>query len=250
MTDSYLPCFCCGNGRHKLSSTIIPEFQLVRCTRCGSAYTWPRLSPDEIEKYYLQSYYGPENVKFISPLEVVIQAVTSKRADWLSHLIPSQGRVLEVGCGRGLLLSALHQRGYDCYGIERSELAATRAKETAGLRIFTAPLSGCDFADSSFDLAILWHVLEHLHDPVGDLEILNRLLKPGGSLVLEVPNFSSLQSHLTGHLWFHLDVERHLYHFSPEGLLELLKGHGFEAAIHGTYSWEQCPYGALQSLLN
>jgi SAM-dependent methyltransferase len=250
MTASYPPCVCCGSSEFKITPTLIPEFQLIHCQKCSSAFTWPQLSPEEIEKFYLQSYYGPENVKFISPLERIIHRITSQRANWLSGLIPPRSRILEIGCGRGLLLSALHQRGHECWGIERSDLAANRAKEISGLKILTAPLSGCDLSHSNFDLVILWHVLEHLHDPAGTLDILHHLLKPGGLVVMEVPNLSSLQSRISGHLWFHLDIERHLYHFTPAGLLGLMKNQGFQARIDGTYSSEQCPFGVLQSLLN
>lgn len=250
MTNSYPPCFCCLNHEYKVTPTLVSEFELIHCQGCGSAFTWPQLTPNELEKYYRQSYYGPENVKFISPLEWIVEWISEKRAHWLHHMIPSPSRILEIGCGRGLLLSALQKKGHECFGIERSNLAASRAKELGGLTISTESLQECSFAENSFDLAILWHSLEHLHDPRGTLIKLHDLLKPGGKIIIEVPNLDSLQSRWTGRNWFHLDIERHLFHFTPQGLGTLVSQCGFEHRVDGTFSIEQAPFGALQSFLN
>ena len=108
----------------------------------------------------------------------------------------------------------------------------------------------CHFEEQHFDAVILWHVLEHLDHPHTTLAQISRLLKPGGLLYLEVPNLSSLQSCSTGKNWFHLDLEHHLYHFSPNGLHQLLLSTGFKVEKTTTLSLEQGPYGVLQSWLN
>jgi SAM-dependent methyltransferase len=243
-------CLACGGGRFRGSASLHPGFDLHHCQSCGTAFTWPRLQPEELEQYYRRSYYGPENVKFISPLEKIVEFVTNRRAAWISQQVPPRSRILEIGCGRGLLLKALNKLEHESLGIERSELAATRAREIPGVTVFTTPVEECGFSDDSLDLVILWHVLEHLHDPRNVLRQIFRVLKPGGRLIIEVPNLASLQSVLTGKNWFHLDVERHLFHFTPSGLEELLHSAGFSSRRGGTFSWEQCPFGVLQSLLN
>ncbi len=250
MTETYPSCICCGGTQFKRTPSLIPDFQLIHCGHCRSAFTWPQLSAADLEKYYLQSYYGPENVKFVSPLERIVEQVNARRAGWINRHLSPASRVLEIGCGRGLLLAALQKKGHQCAGIERSALAAARAREIPGLQIFTAPLAECLFSENTFDLVVLWHVLEHLTDPAGTLATIYRLLRPGGRLILEVPNLAGWQSRLSGRYWFHLDVERHLYHFTPEGMTLLLRRQGFLSRTDGTFSWEQSPYGALQSLLN
>jgi methyltransferase family protein len=97
---------------------------------------------------------------------------------------------------------------------------------------------------------ILWHVLEHLENPAETLVQVHKLLKPGGVLVIEVPNLSSFQSRLAGKHWFHLDIERHLYHFTPQGLRKLLETIHFNVMQVTTFSLEQGPFGAMQSFLN
>jgi len=97
---------------------------------------------------------------------------------------------------------------------------------------------------------IIWHVFEHLADPRGTLEAIFRILKPGGRLVVAVPNFSSLQARLTGGAWFHLDLPRHLYQFPLSGLKTLLRRADFEVGAEHHFSLRQNPFGWVQSVLN
>jgi SAM-dependent methyltransferase len=242
-------CICCGSSKSQLRPTSDPRFQLRRCCHCGTASTVPFPSPEELEKHYDQSYYGLNNVKFIQTIERMIVWINRRRAMWIHHRIPSHSQILEIGCGRGLLLGALRRLQHECQGIERSDLAASAAKRL-GVPIQTVSLEDCAFQDESFDAIVLWHVLEHLNGLSENLTSIQRILKPGGMLFLEVPNFSSWQAVLSGCHWFHLDIPRHLFHFSSNGLAKLLKRYGFEVEEWTTFSMEQCPFGVLQSLLN
>jgi SAM-dependent methyltransferase len=244
------PCIACGSLRFSFTASARPGVQFRHCLDCDTTYTYPPPTPSELDKQYSQIYYGPRNVKFVSALEEMVQRVTRWRAGRIDKMIKHRSRVLEIGCGRGLLLESLARLGHQCYGTERSGLAATRARGMLGVKIYTTPLEECGFQEGSFDLAILWHVLEHLEDPSQTFELLSQLLKAGGLLLLEVPNYSSIQSKLAGKHWFHLDTEHHLHHFSREGLWRLLHRRGFQILKTSTFSAEQCPYGALQSFLN
>jgi SAM-dependent methyltransferase len=243
-------CIACGSSRFSYSPTVSGVVRLVRCQGCGTAYTHPRPEGNELEENYSPSYYGPQNVKFVPLIERWVAWMTQRRAHWIDKKIAPHGRILEIGCGRGLLLKALSHLGHECHGTERSELAAARAQRIVGIRIYTQPLEQCPLRENSFDAVILWHVLEHLENPDAILRHLFRLMKPEGLLIIEVPNLSSLQSRLAGKYWFHLDIERHLYHFSPKGMQKLLKSAGFQGLAGSTFSLEQCPFGTLQSFLN
>jgi SAM-dependent methyltransferase len=243
-------CIACDSLDFISTPTLRPSLQLIQCKRCGVSYTFPRPNLMDLEKHYSETYYGPKNVKFMQAFEHLIGWITSRRAQKIHRLAAPNSRILEIGCGRGLLLKHLAQLGHECHGSERSELAAQRARSTVGLRIYTAPLEQCGLEPHSFDLVILWHVLEHLEEPEQSLAHVNHLLKPGGRLLLEVPNYTSLQSRYSREHWFHLDLDRHLYHFSQEGLKRLLGKTRFQIKEMGSFSWEQCPFGALQSSLN
>ena len=242
-------CVACG-GSDLLRISMLPDVALYRCRLCGSAETHPRRTRDQLDTAYQQSYYGPENVKFVSWIERAVAQLTRFRARQIDHLLRRKSRILEVGCGRGQLLKALSDLGHECYGTERSELAAFRARQTPGITVYCKPLAECGIQENSLDLIILWHVLEHLDDLAKEIQVLFKLLNKGGMILVEVPNYTSFQSRLAKSQWFHLDLNHHLFHFSDRGLRELLTRIGLQPAKLGTFNLEQCPYGVLQSWLN
>lgn len=243
-------CIACGTGEFGITRLDDTHLSLRTCKHCGTSETCPKPDPASLEAHYSENYYGTDNVKFVPIVEAFVGWMNRKRAARVHALVAGRARILEVGCGRGLLLHQLAQLGHDCHGTERSALAARRASQTQGLHIYTQPLEECPFDGHSFDAAILWHVLEHLDDPQKTLALIARLLKPKGVVYLEVPNLASLQSRTSGKNWFHLDPEHHLYHFSPVGLHRLLETSGFQIEQRSTLSLEQGPYGVLQSWLN
>jgi SAM-dependent methyltransferase len=87
-----------------------------------------------------------------------------------------------------------------------------------------------DELGSGFDAVAFQHALEHVVDPRDDLVRARELLRPGGLLLVAVPNFGSWQRRRFGAAWFHLDLPRHRTHFTSAGLGRLLAACGFEEA--------------------
>lgn len=211
-------------ARHWLTSedpVTGESFDIVQCSRCGLRYTNPRPTPDAMAVYYAR----PEKLSSIG--RRVKRWLRRRRARWSAAGLPP-GRVLEIGCGDGWMLDTLRAGGWEAVGTERSEGSAARARKL-GLDVRVGDLAGHAFAAQSFDLVILWHVLEHLHDPLGTLTQVRRLIRPAGRLIVAVPNSDSWQMRLAGRRWVHLDVPRHLYHFNPATLGLLLPTAGFRA---------------------
>lgn len=225
------------------------EQSVVICSGCGLGRLHPLPDAEILHDYYPDAYYGEPGVKFQALVEGMVRSVGSRHAAFLTAGMPPGARVLDVGCGRGVLLSALADRGFEAHGVEISEQAARGAEDWASIRI-AATLEAAGYPDAYFDQVIVWHVLEHLPDPRETLAAVHRVLKPGGRLVVAVPNFSSLQSRLTGAAWFHLDLPRHLYQFPLDGLKQLLERSGFEVGPAHHFSLRQNPFGWIQSLLN
>ena len=123
----------------------------------------------------------------------------------------------------------LRDMGWTVEGIDPSDEAARHARELNGLdvRVGSAESILPELAGESFDLVTLWHVLEHVYDPVGVLTQIRRLLKPGGLLMLEVPNFASACSVMFRWSWAPLESPRHLFQFTPGTLTVLLTKIGF-----------------------
>ncbi len=136
------------------------------------------------------------------------------------------GRALDVGCGRGHFLAAMRRRGWSVHGVEPSPQAAERAREEYGLPIQTGALR--DVSRSvEFDVVTLWHVLEHVADPVEFLGDVWRVLRPGGLVVIETPNVDSVDRRLFGRHWMGWDPPRHLHLFGPRTLAAILERRGF-----------------------
>lgn len=243
-------CVVCG-CRQALPKYSIAGLSspLVICQQCGTGFIYPVPSAEEIASFYPSDYYGSQGQKFHDVVEWGIRFVASRHVRFLARRVPRGGRVLDVGCGRGTALSALADRGLDVHGMEISAAAAQGADPRIQLRI--APrLEEAGYPPEEFDLVILWHVLEHLPAPRETLAEVHRVLKPGGRVVVAIPNFSSWQARWAGPDWFHLDPPRHLYHFPVQGLCRLLQQGGFDVEGQYHFSLRQNPYGWVQSFLN
>jgi 2-polyprenyl-3-methyl-5-hydroxy-6-metoxy-1,4-benzoquinol methylase len=160
-----------------------------------------------------------------------------------------RGRALDVGSGKGLLLADLRDSGWQVTGTELSE-ESSRQAISLGLDVRTTTVAEANLPPSHFDLITLFHVLEHLRDPRHELETLKRLLRPGGLLVVEVPNISSWYARTFGDAWFHFDVPRHLFHFNATTLTSIVKKCGFKVISLATHNVRYDAFGVVQSLLN
>jgi SAM-dependent methyltransferase len=191
-----------SNGHAPLAEAFAPSLHepgrhgdLLECVECGTVQQ-PQLPPgDELRALYRDmrddAYLGEE-------------AGRRATAAHLLHLIGERvpgGRLLDVGCGHGLLLDEARSRGYETVGLELSRSAARHAREVLGLDVREAPVE--DFADDEgFDVVVLVDVLEHLDDPVAAVRRCAALLRPGGVLCVVTPDPSSVTARLAGRRWW------------------------------------------------
>lgn len=217
-------------------------FQVRQCRNCTVTFTSP-LSPDP-------SPYYPVKYRQYQPVILAILELFYKfRAQKWSGMFEKPGLAFEMGCGSGIMLNALRERGWKVFGSERTVGAAEFASRNLLLPVFVGEIESL-ILTPSVDLIILFQVLEHLNEPLKILKQLNQILRPGGRLVIAVPNFDSWQSRFGGVKWFHLDVPRHHFHFSLPALEFCLKRSGFEVENVGYVSLEHDPYGWIQTVLN
>jgi SAM-dependent methyltransferase len=220
----------------------LDSFKVVACCGCGLAYTTPR--PLKLDRYYPSRYraYGPL-------VTCVLGTLYEMRVSRWIRSKPEGGTVLEVGCGSGLMLAAFKRRQWRVFGIERSEEMAERARSVPGVEMVTTSIENLP-ADARFDLIILFQVLEHIGEPVTLLSECAKRLKRGGNVIVNVPNFASWQSRFAGPKWLHLDVPRHLNHFTPESLAETLERAGLKLDQLRFASLEHDPYGWVESAIS
>jgi SAM-dependent methyltransferase len=224
------------------------RFVVGYCPDCKLHVTSPVPPEERLSDYYPSGYYGSGR-RFGGVIEMLLDGLYNYRAVQIEHN-QRPGKVLDIGCGRGLLLNKLRERGWDPVGTELSEEAASHARDTLGLPIETRPLGEIGFPDNEFDLVIVWHVLEHVYSPRAMLKEVGRILKPGGTLLVAVPNFGSWEARWSRRHWFHLDVPRHLTHFTPDTLSQALEDAGMSIKNVNFFSVEYDFFSFVQTAQN
>jgi SAM-dependent methyltransferase len=242
-------CILCSNPGEPLfekADKFPPHerFRVVRCPECGLAWVSPRPGPDEVGRYYPETYsWKPEsgdesavyrlerwyrfhNLRFET--RQLVRATDLAAGD----------AVLDVGCGSGDRLLVMKEAGLVPAGIEITA-AADYARERLGLDVRRGTLESARFEDGRFRAVTLYNVLEHVHDPRSVLAEARRVLAAGGWLAVQAPNARSGQARLFGRRWAALDVPRDLWYYTPPLLGRLLEGAGFrvERVVHRTSFW-------------
>jgi SAM-dependent methyltransferase len=240
------------------------EFPVVRCLGCGLIYVSPQPSAEVIAGHYPPRYFET----YASSVERLVAEGRARedgyfqrlgRLDGFRHLQMRKERaVLDVGCGCGLFLLNMASTGWQTAGLEPSAQAVGFATGRLGLeRIRHGDVSTGTFSNEEFDLVTMWHVLEHVHDPLDTLRRVRSWLRVDGLMAICVPNIGSLQARLFGRFWFHLDAPRHLVHYSPVTLEALLTKAGFqicerEDGCDNTTGWDhslrRLAFAGLRSL--
>lgn len=226
------------------------NFILRRCPSCDLVLTCD-VTPQILQGAYAREYYGSGSQKFLGFIEVTLKFLSKRRAQWLkSYSEKHQDRplkALDIGCGRGLLLSALQNEGLEVAGLERS---ATPLSQTIAKNVHIGELSDPEITKDVYDLIVIWHVLEHLETPQRILSECRDLLRPNGVIAIAIPNYASLQRRVFGRHWFHLDVPRHVVHISDQWLERQLVSQGFSIETVRHTDLLQNTYGFIQSALN
>ena len=221
-------------------------FDIYCCTRCGLGVTSPAPRPAELARYYSDRYRGNRHVGTQS-LRSRLRARALERAAARSIPCGDPKRLLDLGAGDASFALLMRDRGWHVSATELDE-TVVKTLRVAGI---DARLASDDAPwPAPFDAITCWHVLEHVDDPVALLARARRDLLPGGVLQVTVPNLASWQARLGGRHWFHLDVPRHLFHFTPQALTRLLERQGFEIVRRSTFAFEYDWFGAIQTPLN
>jgi 2-polyprenyl-3-methyl-5-hydroxy-6-metoxy-1,4-benzoquinol methylase len=144
------------------------------------------------------------------------------------HARPSPGRrILDFGSGWGFFLGAAKDVGWQCFGLEPLPVSAVYARARFAVDVTTDTLRDTSYPPEFFDVVTAVQVFEHLPNPAGDLARLHRFLKPGGLMLIEVPNFETWTMKLLGRRHRHF-VWDHVNFFSALSLRRLLETNGFD----------------------
>ena len=224
---------------------------LARCGACGTAVTETERGAAPLHE---TGAYGMRAPVLSDAALPILRAFDRQRLRLLGRALrPPPGshdpRLLDVGAGRGRFVASARAAGYDAEGVEPTERGVIAAR-ALGVELRQARLEDTAVAPESLDAITAWHVLEHLDDPAGAVGRMAGWLRPGGVLLIGVPNLDSLQARWSGARWYHLDLPRHRTHFTPAGLRALIVGQGL-APVHVHHLLlEHNAFGMWQSLVN
>ncbi|MFL2586240.1 MAG: class I SAM-dependent methyltransferase [Flavobacteriaceae bacterium] len=211
------------------------SFDLVLDKETMALKTIPELSGVELEKYYPKTGYASHETQansFKSKIYAWVKRRNIKsKLNWI-HQYAAKGQILDYGAGNGDFALAAQQEGWRVCVYESSP-SATETLKHRQLSTASMPLK-----ENQFDVITLWHVFEHINKPGEALASFYKSLKPGGILVLAVPNCASWDAKHYKSFWAAYDVPRHRWHYNKQAISLLVRKAGFELFKTKNMYWD------------
>lgn len=202
----------------------------VRCRQDGLVMINPMPTPGEIKRIYEEDYFDWNDrsaaacigyYQYIAERPLLIEYFQKK-----IKLLATKGRILDIGCGHGFFLEAAKLEKKQALGIDLSPQAVAYARKHK-LEVKLTDLEHAGFAAGSFGAVTAFQLIEHVVDPQEFCRQVQRVLKPGGTLLLVTPNEGGWLRKLMGKHWLSFRHREHLYFFSAKTLTATLKQAGF-----------------------
>jgi len=253
-------CLLCGSpsatalyrATDRLYRTTQRIFTVVRCGECGLMRLDPLPEPAELVQYYPENYwFAPDPTSAARLEEAYRRLVLRDHARFVGRALREsgvRGPLLDVGCGGGLFLGMMRERGRSVVGLDNSAAAARIAWSRQHVPAVCGDLEHAPLEAGAFAAITMFHVLEHVRDPRAYLSSAHRLLKPGGRLIAQTPDAACWQFRLLGRAWTGLDVPRHLFDFRASDLALLIESCGFQVLRRKHFSWRDNPAGMSSSV--
>jgi SAM-dependent methyltransferase len=239
-TITYMACPCCGKSKISLAlvckdhTVSAEDFEVWECADCTFRFTQNVPGQDFIAPYYQSDTYishSDSEEGFVNKLYKYARNYTLK---WKLNLLDKHitkgslpKRLLDIGAGTGSFLHTAIKSGWEGTGLEPDAGARNVCWEKYKLTL-EEPGKLFNLPAASYDAVSMWHVLEHVHQLHAYLDEIKRVLKPGGTVFIALPNYTSWDAAHYGPYWAAYDVPRHLYHFSPMAFRTLVTQHELE----------------------
>lgn len=217
-------CYLCGNEKLKL---IVPlDWPIRKCLNCNLIQVSPLPSLSAVNKLYQGDYW--KNFSFYSSQLPAHKKYFRKKITDIKKLRKG-GRLLDVGCAYGTLIKEANDQGFTAEGVDISGFAVKQCRKK-NLKASAGVITDVR-KNNYYDVITAFEVVEHERDPLLTLRTAKQLLKPGGLLVVSVPNSNSWSAKIMGRYWFGYRHKEHLFHFTKDSLNVLLKKAGFSNII-------------------
>lgn len=229
------PCDFCGSRARRLLYADVRDYDLdwpdayavVECIDCGLAFVDPRPLPSDIHVYY-PPHYNPFNPAQVGgPLAWVKKFFEHRKAKKVLRLLGPTGSILDVGCAYGGFLDRLRAVGqWELFGIDTDAQSIAYARSQLGLRADVLPFEALA-EETAYNCVVMKYVLDHLPSPAAAFAKLSSIVRPGGYLVLQLPNRASWEARVFGRYWHGWEVPRHSVYFTLPTLQKYAEGFGF-----------------------
>jgi SAM-dependent methyltransferase len=238
-------CILCDGEKHRVVEPCVRDnrfaspgaWRILECEGCGLWQTDPVPTPDQLQALYERHYnFGGEGesgslwarLRALFLASPLYRAMLSFDGDVSFHTKRGKGRLLDVGCNEGRGLTIYSANGWTAEGLELNRVAADAARQK-GFVVYDVDIAQLR-PSAPYDVVILSNVLEHALHPRGMLGAIHRLLVPGGSLWISLPNAESALRARFGADWINWHVPFHITHFTAARLSALLADCGFTVA--------------------
>ena len=223
-------------------------WHIERCCDCRALFLDPMPSEEELGSFYPAEYYADQpaapprrSTGWRQRLRSVVLPIGTKEPAF-----ERAGSMLDVGCGTGWMLDRYAQMGWTAEGVEYSE-SACEVGRAAGRTIHSGSLIQAKFADEQFDYVRSNHSFEHLWNPHETLEEMSRILRPGGTVFIGVPDSAGLAARVFGREWYYVGAPAHVINYDRRNLARLMAEHGFRVVETRGNSNHGGTVGSLQS---
>jgi 2-polyprenyl-3-methyl-5-hydroxy-6-metoxy-1,4-benzoquinol methylase len=234
----YTGCPVCSSTdiKHQLTAKDYTvsrkQFAVWHCNACTARFTQDVPAPDAIGAYYAsENYISHSDTKrgIINSLYHLVRKRTlgAKRRLVINQTGTVKGTILDIGCGTGAFLQTMQEADWNITGLEPDVVARTKASELYNIQP-QEPAKLFELPAGSFNAITMWHVLEHVHELHTYIRQIAALLATNGKAFIAVPNYTSKDADIYKEYWAAYDVPRHLYHFSPQSMENLLSQQGLK----------------------
>ena len=186
----------------------------------GKTHPVPQI--EEMDKYYESEDYYPHSLNKKSLLtflyKIIRKHMRLKKLTWIRGYLKKNTSLLDYGCGSGDFVKYLRSKSIDAYGYEPNYNFCEHDFLT----------NQEDWKNKKYEVIVLWHVLEHIHNPFDLIQSLKKRLNKKGKILIAIPNFKSFDSKYYGKYWAGYDTPRHLWHFSRESIRLMAKENNFK----------------------